>query len=43
VESVPGVFSSALGDVGYIFRTPDLEEVLEMAAFIQAVEEEEPA
>jgi hypothetical protein len=38
VESVPGVFSSALGDMGYIFRSPDLEEMREIAAFIQATE-----
>lgn len=36
VESVPGVFSSALGDVGYIFRSPDLDEVLAIANDIQA-------
>ena len=27
VASVPGVFSSALGDVGYIFRSPDMAEI----------------
>jgi biotin carboxylase len=27
VASVPGVFSSALGDVGYIFRSPDPEKI----------------
>jgi phosphoribosylaminoimidazole carboxylase (NCAIR synthetase) len=37
VESVPGVFSSALGDIGYIFRAPELERVLEIADFIQAL------
>jgi hypothetical protein len=36
VESVPGVFSSALGDIGYIFRSENLEEVLEAVAFIHA-------
>ncbi len=36
VESVPGVFSSALGDVGYIFRCEDLAETLETAAAIHA-------
>jgi hypothetical protein len=34
VESVPGVFSSALGDIGYIFRSPSLDEVLEIARLI---------
>jgi biotin carboxylase len=36
VESVPGVFRSALGDIGYIFRAPDLEQVLEAVRFIHA-------
>jgi hypothetical protein len=36
VESVPGVFSSALGDIGYIFRSARLEEVLEVVGFIHA-------
>jgi biotin carboxylase len=34
VESVPGVFSSALGDVGYIFRSSSLDQVLEIVRFI---------
>jgi biotin carboxylase len=34
VESVPGVFSSALGDVGYIFRSASLEQVMEIVRFI---------
>jgi hypothetical protein len=34
VESVPGVFSSALGDVGYIFRSPALNQMLEIVRFI---------
>jgi hypothetical protein len=34
VESVPGVFSSALGDVGYIFRSASLEQVMEVVRFI---------
>jgi hypothetical protein len=38
VASVPGVFSSALGDVGYIYRSGDLDEIKEITAFIQAVE-----
>jgi predicted ATP-grasp superfamily ATP-dependent carboligase len=36
VESVPGVFSGALGDIGYIFRSESLEEVLEIVAAIHA-------
>ena len=34
VEKVPGVFSSALGDIGYIFRAADLDQILEIVAFI---------
>ncbi len=34
VESVPGVFSSALGDVGYIFRSASLDQVMEVVRFI---------
>jgi len=39
IESVPGVFSSALGDIGYIFRTKQLEELLEIVQFIHDLEE----
>jgi hypothetical protein len=39
VVSVPGVFSSALGDVGYIFRYPDQQEMKQMVQFIH---EQEP-
>ena len=39
VVSVPGVFSSALGDMGYIFRYPDQQEMKQMVQFIQ---EQEP-
>ncbi len=35
VVQVPGVFASALGDIGFIFRTPDLEKLNEMVRFIQ--------
>jgi hypothetical protein len=34
VESVPGVFSSALGDVGYLIRSVSLDQVLEVVRFI---------
>jgi len=36
VERVPGVFSSALGDIGYIFRSPKLSEIDEITEFIHA-------
>jgi hypothetical protein len=35
VASVPGVFSSALGDLGYIVRAPELAEIEELVRFIQ--------
>jgi hypothetical protein len=34
IESVPGVFSSALGDIGYIFRSKNLAEMLEIVNYI---------
>jgi hypothetical protein len=34
VDRVPGVFSSALGDMGYIFRTRELDRMDTIAAFI---------
>ncbi len=34
IESVPGVFSSALGDIGYIFRSRTLDEIQEIVRFI---------
>jgi phosphoribosylaminoimidazole carboxylase (NCAIR synthetase) len=37
VASVPGVFSSALGDIGYIFRSPDIGEIEEITQFIHEV------
>ncbi len=36
VDRVPGVFSGALGDIGYIFRSPDLQEILSIVAAIHA-------
>jgi biotin carboxylase len=33
--SVPGVFSSALGDYGYIFRAPNMDQIEEIVLFIQ--------
>jgi ATP-grasp domain len=40
-ESVPGVFSSALGDIGYIFRAESLETILEITHTIHAVQNRE--
>ena len=34
-ESISGVFSAALGNYGYLVRSPDLEEVVNIAKFIQ--------
>ena len=36
VARVPGVFRSALGDVGYIFRSPELAQVEAITDFIHA-------
>jgi hypothetical protein len=36
VETVPEVFSGALGDVGFIFRTPELDRMLDVVNFIHA-------
>jgi hypothetical protein len=33
-EPISGVFSAALGDFGYLARSPDLEEIYAMAAYI---------
>jgi hypothetical protein len=38
VESVPGVFASALGDIGYIFRSEKLAKIEEIVAFIHETE-----
>ncbi len=35
VQSVPGVFSTALGDVGYMFRTENEQDTLDAARYIQ--------
>jgi hypothetical protein len=34
-ESISGVFSAALGKYGYLVRSPDLDEILSIARFIQ--------
>ena len=36
VVNVPGVFSSALGDLGYIFRAGEMTRTQEITDFIQA-------
>ena len=41
IDQVPGVFASALGDVGYIFRTRDEERLAEIIQYIHATEGEE--
>ena len=38
IESVPGVFSSALGDIGYIFRSAKLDDIFEIIHFIHTTE-----
>ena len=35
-EPISGVFSQALGDYGYLLRSPDLDEIIAMAGYIQA-------
>lgn len=34
-ESISGVFSSALGNYGYLIRSPELDEIIAIAGFIQ--------
>jgi hypothetical protein len=38
-EAISGVFSAALGNYGFLVRSPDLDEVLAMAKFIQEQQE----
>lgn len=35
-QYISGVFSAALGDFGYLMRSPDLDELMEIVAFIQS-------
>ena len=37
-EAISGIFSTALGNYGYLARSPELDRVLEVAAFIQEME-----
>jgi carbamoylphosphate synthase large subunit len=39
IASVPGVFSSALGDIGYIFRSKSLEVISEIVKYIHQTED----
>jgi biotin carboxylase len=34
-EQVSGIFSAALGDFGYLVRSPDIQEIYAMASYIQ--------
>jgi biotin carboxylase len=36
-QSISGVFSAALGDYGYLVRSPDLDEIVGIAEYIQAL------
>ncbi len=36
-EPISGVFSAALGDYGYLIRTPEQDEIIQMAKFIQGL------
>ena len=40
-EPISGVFSPALGDYGYLVRSPDLDEVLEMVKYVHDTVEQE--
>jgi biotin carboxylase len=35
-EPISGVFSAALGDYGYLVRSPDLDDIIQIAHFIQS-------
>ncbi len=41
VDRVPGVFASALGERGYIFRTPERDQLTEIIAFIHHTQHRE--
>jgi hypothetical protein len=34
-EDISGIFSGALGNYGYVTRSPNLEELKEIAAYVQ--------
>jgi hypothetical protein len=37
-ESISGIFSAALGNYGYLTRSPKLDEIVDIANYIQAIE-----
>jgi hypothetical protein len=37
-ETISGIFSAALGDYGYLARSPNLDEIIAIADFIQKTE-----
>lgn len=37
-DSISGIFSAALGNYGYLTRSPDLNEIMEIAEYIQATD-----
>jgi hypothetical protein len=37
-EPISGIFSAALGDFGYLVRSPNLEEIITIAEFVQKTE-----
>jgi hypothetical protein len=41
VAHVPGVFASALGDIGYIYRSPDPDAIERIARSIHAYDDGE--
>ena len=41
-SSVSGIFSAALGDYGYLVRSPDLDEIHSMAAYIHQMKSDHP-
>ncbi|NLZ17232.1 MAG: ATP-grasp domain-containing protein [Desulfobulbaceae bacterium] len=43
VDQVPGVFASALGELGYIFRTERMDQLQEIIRFIHQIDEEREA
>ena len=40
VDQVPGVFASALGELGYIFRTEKMDRLQEIIRFIHQADKD---
>ena len=40
-EEISGVFSQALGDYGYLVRSPELDEIMEMVDFVHKLSKDE--